>query len=56
VYRGVKKYWEMPDSANRVDFLGLVTALQEYWKHISNKFSGIDDVTVIGIDLTKRSG
>jgi hypothetical protein len=55
VYRGVKKYWEMPDSANRVDFLGLVAALREYWKHISNKFPGIDDVTVIGIDLTKRS-
>ena len=55
VYRGEKKYWEMPDNANRVDFLGLVTALQEYWKHISTKFRGVDDITVIGIDLTKRS-
>ena len=55
VYRGKQKHWEMPDSAKRVDFLGLVAALREYWKHISNKFPGIDDVTVIGIDLTKRS-
>ena len=55
VYRGEQKHWEMPDSAKRVDFLGLVAALREYWKHISNKFPGIDDVTVIGIDLTKRS-
>lgn len=55
VYRGEKKFWEMPDNANRVDFLGLVAALQEYWQHILMKFSGIDDVTVIGIDLTKRS-
>lgn len=55
VYRGEKKHWEMSDSAKRVDFLGLVAALREYWKHISNKFPGIDDVTVIGIDLTKRS-
>jgi len=55
VYRGEQKHWEMPDNANRVDFLGLVTALQEYWKHISTKFPGIDDITVIGIDLTKRS-
>ncbi len=56
VYRGKQKHWEMPDNANRVDFLGLVAALQEYWKHISTKFPGIDDITVIGIDLTKRSG
>lgn len=55
VYRGEQKHWEMPDSAKRVDFLGLVAALREYWQHISNKFPGIDDVTVIGIDLTKRS-
>ena len=55
VYRGGRKHWEIPDSENRVDFLGLVAVLQEYWCRISTKFPGIDDVTVIGIDLTKRS-
>jgi hypothetical protein len=55
VYRGKKKSWKMPDSTNRVDFLGLVEALQEYWLHISPKFPGVDDITVIGIDLTERS-
>lgn len=55
VYRGEKKHWEMSDSAKRVDFLGLVAALQEYWQHISPKFPKVDEITVIGIDLTKRS-
>ncbi|WMJ08814.1 hypothetical protein [Nitrosomonas sp. sh817] len=55
VYRGKKEHWEMPDSAKRLDFLGLVVALQKYWQHISPKFLGVDDITVIGIDLTKRS-
>lgn len=55
VYRGKQKHWEMPDNVNRVDFLGLVAALQEYWCRISMRFPGIDDITVIGIDLMKRS-
>jgi hypothetical protein len=41
--------------ANRVDFDGLVRSLQDYWSSISAKFPGVDDITVIGIDLTKRS-
>ena len=40
---------------NRVDFDGLVRSLQDYWSSISAKFPGVDDITVIGIDLTKRS-
>lgn len=54
VYRGKKVHWEMPGSAKRLDFLGLVVALQEYWQHISPNFPKVDDITVIGIDLTKR--
>ncbi|MEX0923319.1 MAG: hypothetical protein WDZ84_11125 [Rhodovibrionaceae bacterium] len=56
VYRGVKKGWDVPGSAKRVDFTKLVHALQEHWEQISPKFSGIEEVTVIGIDLTKRTG
>lgn len=55
VYRGEKTGWDIPDNTNRKDFSGLVKALREYWQHISKRFPGIDDVTVIGIDLTKRS-
>lgn len=55
VYRGGKPHWEVPGSDNRVDFEGLTSALQEHWTQISPKFSNVDDIKVIGIDLTKRS-
>jgi hypothetical protein len=55
VYSGEKTGWDIPGSANRVDFAGLVAALQKHWESISPKFPGVDDITVIGIDLTKRS-
>jgi hypothetical protein len=55
VYRGDRGGWDLPDSNNRVDFAGLTTALQDHWWRISTKFSNVDDITVIGIDLTKRS-
>ena len=56
VYRGGKKsHWEVPGSGNRLNFEGLTVALQEHWLLISPKYSNIDDIQVIGIDLTKRS-
>ena len=55
VYRGEKAGWDVPGSDNRVDFAGLTDALQEHWWRISPKFLNVDDITVIGIDLTKRS-
>jgi hypothetical protein len=54
VYRGDKAGWEVPASANRVDFDGLVRSLQDHWTTISPKFPGVDKITVIGINLTKR--
>lgn len=54
VYRGDKAGWDLPNSANRVDFGGLVSALQEYWIEISSTFPEIDDIKIIGIDLLAR--
>jgi hypothetical protein len=54
VYRGEQHHWEIHDSG-RLDFIGLVEALQKHWQHISPEFPEVDDITVIGIDLTKRS-
>jgi len=55
VYRGKKKKsWQVPGNDSVVDFSRLVDALQSYWKRISPRFSHVDDITVIGIDLTKR--
>jgi len=55
IYRGEKIGWDVPDSDNRVDFSGLIAGLQDHWLRISPKFSNVDDTTVIGINLTKRS-
>ncbi len=55
VYRGEKAGWDVPGIDNRVDFSGLTAALQDHWMQISPKFSKVDDITIIGIDLTKRS-
>jgi hypothetical protein len=53
-YRGKKQGCDIPGSANRVDFEGLIRALQNYWRIIAERHLGIENVTVIGIDLTKR--
>ena len=55
VYRDEKSHWEVPGTDNRLDFGGLTTALKEHWLLISPKYSCIDNITVIGIDLTMRS-
>ena len=55
VYRGEKAGWDVPGEANRVDFAGLIAELQNHWERISPRFPGVDEVTVIGIDLTQRT-
>ncbi|MDR4474932.1 MAG: hypothetical protein R3B11_02870 [Nitrospira sp.] len=47
------KRWQLP-SSDLVDFDGLVQALQNHWKSIANKHSHVEDIAIIGIDLTKR--
>jgi hypothetical protein len=54
VYRGEKAGWDVPSESNRVGFAGLVAALQGHWQRISPNFPGIEEVTVLGIDLTTR--
>lgn len=54
VRTGPKTGWDVPGGANRVDFEGLVVALQNRWEEIAPEFPGVDEVTVIGIDLLKR--
>ena len=55
VHRGDKLGWDVPGSDKRVDFVGLTVALQDHWRQISSKFPNIEDITVIGIDLRKRT-
>jgi hypothetical protein len=55
VYRGSKKTWELPGNGGAAPLVNLVQALQDYWLRISDRYRNIDDIRVIGIDLTQRS-
>lgn len=55
VHVGQKQRWELPTTGKAVSFPRLVTGLQEHWAAMSSSLPAVDDVRVIGIDLTKRS-
>lgn len=55
VYGGGKQSWFDPNGRPIKGFLALVEALQEQWSTISPRFPEVEDIRVIGIDLTKRS-
>jgi hypothetical protein len=55
VYRGDKKTWQMPNRGGDVNFEQLIEELQTYWLQISPNYSRVDEIRVIGIDLTMRS-
>lgn len=54
VYRGQKTSWQLPNSRTDATFSELVNALQEHWEKLSASYPKIEQITVIGIDLTKR--
>ncbi len=54
VYRGEKSSWELPTTGQPVDFDGLIIALREYWASIASSYPGVDEIAIIGIDLTRR--
>jgi hypothetical protein len=56
VYRGVEKGgWELPRTRRHVKFDELLQELRVHWAALAPKFPNIDDLAIIGIDLTKRS-
>lgn len=55
VNHGGKKSWTLPGK-KKVCFGELINQLQEQWRFLAPNFPNIEDVEVIGIDLTKRGG
>jgi hypothetical protein len=55
VNHGGKTKWESP-TRGPLAFNELVDALQEHWLTIAPRFPRVEDIMVIGIDLTKRGG
>lgn len=54
VLRKKKSSWILPNGKAN-SFSELVIKLGEYWKDISDQFSNITDIKIIGIDLIRRS-
>ncbi|MEO7324031.1 MAG: hypothetical protein ABIW82_04305 [Dokdonella sp.] len=54
VFRGERAGWDLPSGGRANTFEALVQSLQDHWASISGRYSGVDDVRVVGIDLTKR--
>lgn len=54
VYLGTKSYWDLPNGRRADTFEKLVDELQRHWTLISNDYPGVEDIRVIGIDLTRR--
>ncbi|NTV68029.1 MAG: hypothetical protein HGB06_10205, partial [Chlorobaculum sp.] len=54
VYRGEKQPWKVPERDDRLNFDHLIAALKNHWAKISPRFPNIEEIKVIGIDLTKR--
>jgi hypothetical protein len=52
VNRAKDARWDV--AGHRLDFDSLIDALCDHWRVIANMHPHVDDVTVIGIDLTKR--
>jgi hypothetical protein len=54
VYHGTKPSWDLPKGGRVESFAALVEALQSHWEILAPQFPGVEDIRVIGIDLTKR--
>lgn len=54
VYHGNKASWDLPNGKRAESFDALIEALQDQWAVLALQFSAVEDISVIGIDLTKR--
>lgn len=56
VWRGVQQRWMLPGKSKKwVNFSELLAALQNHWTAVSDLHTDVEEVKVIGIDLTKRA-
>jgi hypothetical protein len=54
VYRGKVKRWQLP-RGEMANFDELISALQQHWASVANTHPRVEEIKVIGIDLTKRA-
>lgn len=54
IYRGLQKHWKLLNG-DWATFDELVSALQNHWASVATAHQGVEEIKVIGIDLTKRA-
>lgn len=54
VFHGVKASWDLPNGKRAESFGALIEALQNHWTILAPQFPGVEEIKVIGVDLTKR--
>lgn len=54
VYHGTKPSWDLPNGKRAETFDALIEALQDQWAVLAPQFPAVEDIRVIGVDLTKR--
>lgn len=55
-YQKPRDGWELPMSGYAKSFDELLVALRNHWITIAIRFPDVEDLNIIGIDLTKRGG
>lgn len=54
IYIGTKKSWDLPSGGKAESFEGMLTALRQHWSVISSQYANVEDLAIVGIDLTLR--
>ena len=54
VYRGKQQSWQHPVTKEKLSFDKLIEELRKRAKELIENQSGIENIAVVGIDLTKR--
>lgn len=54
VYIGIKKSWDLPGGGRAESFEELLSALRQHWAVIASQYPNVEDLAVVGIDLTLR--
>ena len=54
VYIGKKTNWDLPGGGYVDDFETLLSALRQHWSTLASQYSNVEDLAVIGVDLTRR--
>ncbi len=54
VYVGTRQSWKLPGEGSAESFEALLAALRQHWASLASQYLNVEDIAVIGVDLTRR--